>query len=186
MTAEENMQPADGAATEELYHTNLLRLQATQLLSESMLPLSSHIGMLHDEVKWAKEAWAYIDHIKRAITSINSTTLSPDELKFKQSDKFWTKLFSDKARKHFSDKQTWEFPFQGGESLKMAPIHSYAANGAGLTTSISNANTLPTLDLAVLMPVKSKFEQENDDGFIGGKDYLNGRYFDVSLRVYTA
>ena len=186
MTAEESMQPADGAATEELYHTNLLRLQATQLLSESMLPLSSHIGMLHDEVKWAKEAWAYIDQIKRAITSIKSTTLSPDELKFKQSDKFWTKLFSDKARKHFSDKQTWEFPFQGGESLKMAPIHSYAANGAGLTTTIANANTLPTLDLAVLMPVKSKFEQEDDDGFIGGKDYLNGRYFDVSLRVYTA
>jgi hypothetical protein len=70
-----------------------------------------------------------------------------------------------------------------GDHLKVSPIHSYAANGAGLTTSFANANVIPTLDLAVLMPVKSKFEEEVDQdtvGMVGGKDYLNGRYFDVS------
>ena len=70
-------------ATEELYHTNLLRLQATQLLSESILPLSSHTGMLEKEVKWAKDVWEYIDNVKRNISSLREAELSPDDVKFK-------------------------------------------------------------------------------------------------------
>ena len=180
------------AATEELYHTNLLRLQATQLLSESILPLSSHTGMLEKEVKWAKDVWEYMDHLKRTLVTMKAAVLSPDEVKFNNAEdkKFWIKLHSDKAQKHFDsgdsdEKNKWNFGFAGGDHLKMAPIHSYAANGAGLTTAVANANVIPTLDLAVLMPVKSKFEDDADDsGMIGGKDYLNGRYFDVSHVCY--
>ena len=185
---EESLQPSAGTATEELYHTNLLRLQATQLLSESILSLSSHTGMLEKEVKWAKDVWEYMDNLKRSLGTMKQTILSPDDVKFNSSkekdDKWWIKLHSDKAHKHLDSKEEkdqWQFPFTGGEHLKMAPVNSYAANGAGLTTSVANANVLPTLDLAVLMPVKSKVEEEVDDcGMIGAKDYLNGRYFDVS------
>lgn len=185
---EESLQPS--TATEELYHTNLLRLQATQLLSESILPLSSHTGMLDKEVKWAKEVWEYMDNIKKTLGTLSEAVLSPDDVKFHNDDKstkekYWIKLHSDKAQKHFhskDDSSKWKIPFSGGEHLKMAPINSYGANGAGLTTSVANANVIPTLDLAVLLPVKSKFDDEEDAiGMIGGKDYLNGRYFDVSI-----
>jgi len=210
-------------ATEELYHTNLLRHQATELLSESVLPLSSHIGMLENEVKWAKDVWQYMDNVKRILKSLNGAALSPDDVTFqshgdntdKESassfhERFWVKLHSDKAKKHLehimnkdenstnrgNNHHRFDFEFPGGDHLKVSPIHSYAANGAGLTTSFANANVVPTLDLAVLMPVKSKFEEEDRDdsgdrddvGMIGGKDYLNGRYFDKRniLAVHVA
>ncbi len=186
---EESVESA--AATEELYHTNLLRLQATQLLSESLLPLSSHTGMLEKEVKWAKDVWQYIDNIKKIVSSLGEALLSPDDVIFKSDekseDKFWIKLHSDKAQKHFDSKEDsgkWKIPFKGGSHLKIQPINSYAANGAGLTTSVANANVLPTIDVAILMPVKSKFDDEGDEaGMIGGKDYMNGRYFDVSYTL---
>lgn len=186
MTAEESLQSS--TATEELYHTNLLRLQATQLLSESILPLSSNTGMLEKEVKWAKNVREYIDNIKNNISSMKEAVLSPDDVKFKnensKEDKFWIQLHSDKAKKHLDSKDEtnkWNIPFTGGSNLKVLPVNSYAANGAGLTTSVANANVLPTIDVAVLMPVKNKFDDEEDEiGMIGGKDYLNGRYFDVS------
>ena len=57
-------------ATEELYYTNLLRLQATQLLSESVLPLSSQTGLLKDEVKWSKDVHAYIETVQNTISNI--------------------------------------------------------------------------------------------------------------------
>ena len=162
--------------------------------------------MLEKEVKWAKDVWEYMDHLKRTLVTMKPAVLSPDEVQFNfnnnnnngngngnaEDEKYWIKLHSDKAQKHFDasdspsdEKNKWHFGFAGGEHLKMAPIHSYAANGAGLTTAVANANVVPTLDLAVLMPVKSKFEDDadaddNDSGMIGGKDYLNGRYFDVS------
>lgn len=198
-------------ATEELYHTNLLRLQAAQLLSESILPLSSHIGMLENEVKWAKDVWQYMDNIKKILASLKGTVLSPDDVTLQshdnkessqqQSQRFWVKLHSDKAKKHLDNmhkdessrdsNHRFDFEFPGGDHLKVTPVGSYAANGAGLTTFVANANVVPTLDLAVLMPVKSKFEEEDADdkvGMIGGKDYLNGRYFDKRniLAVYIA
>jgi hypothetical protein len=204
MTMEDDLQQPS-TATEELYHTNLLRLQAAQLLSESILPLSSHIGTLENEVKWAKDVWQYIDNIKRILASLKGTVLSPDDVTLQshdkkessqqQSQRFWVKLHSDKAKKHLDNmlkdesskdrNHRFDFEFPGGDHLKVTPIGSYAANGAGLTTSVANANVVPTLDLAVLMPVKSKFEEEDADdkvGMIGGKDYLNGRYFDVSKK----
>lgn len=186
MKVEDSLEASSGSATEELYHTNLLRLQAAQLLSESILYLSSHTGLLDKEVKWAKDVHAYIDDVKNTIMSMGKSILSPDDVVFHNTDHkdktFWIQLHSDKARKHFEsddDQHKWRFHFAGGESLKITPINSYAANGAGLTTSFANANILPTIDLAVLMPPKTS-NGSDEIGMIGGKDYLNGRYFDVS------
>lgn len=199
---------ATNNATEELYHTNLLRLQVQQLLSESILHLSSQTGLLEKEVKWTKDVHEYIDIVQCTIGNMNATTLSPDDvvmLKKKGNDnndddddsdnkinsgkneKFWIHLHSDKARKHLKNKDEkdheWKIHFQGGKSLQMTSVNSYAANGAGLTTTVANANVIPTVDLAVLIPVNSRNNNDNEDdnseGMIGGKDYLNGRYFDV-------
>ena len=88
-------------------------------------------------------------------------------------------LCSDKFRKHvdhgkgsssssssLSDK--WEF--SSAKSLTLMPVGSFAHVGnAGLTNRHANGNNVPVLDVAVLM-----------EGFVGGKDYLNGRYGDVS------
>jgi hypothetical protein len=55
-------------------------------------------------------------------------------------------------------------------SLSLIPIGSLAHLGnAGLTNRHANGNNVPVLDVAVLM-----------EGMVGGKDYLNGRYADVS------
>jgi hypothetical protein len=55
-------------------------------------------------------------------------------------------------------------------SLSLIPIGSLAHLGnAGLTNRHANGNNVPVLDVAVLM-----------EGMVGGKDYLNGRYGDVS------
>ena len=213
---------ASSNATEELYHTNLLRLQAKQLLSESMLSLSAQTGLLENEVKWSKDVIEYIDTVQKTIQSMDAAILSPDSVLLKNkgelnknsssnknkggkdkeqdtsvsssSPSFSIQLHSDKAKKHFQSNQKttkqnqkdqeWNFHFPGGEYLQMTNINSYAANGAGLTVTNANANVIPTIDLAVLMPVKSRREEDYDpddiaSGMIGGKDYLNGRYFDV-------
>ncbi len=213
MTAAETAPTASaGPATEELYHTNLLRLQAKQLLSESILPLSSQTGSLEDEVKWTKDVHDYLDIVQKTIRDINAAVLSPDDVVMnkkgtgkdqkeqQQREKtFWIQLHSDKAKKHFEktsdsandnnkdnsnvNQHRWEINFPGGGHLQTSCINSYAANGAGLTTTTANANVIPTLDLAVLLPVQNRNSDDDDDdttgGMVGGKDYLNGRYFDV-------
>jgi hypothetical protein len=191
-------------ATEELYYTNLLRLQATQLLSESVLPLSSQTGLLKDEVKWSKDVHAYIETVQNTISNIKAAVLSPDDVKLDnkggsksiKGEKCWIQLHSDKARKHFecsnngekNNDQEWKINFPGGECLKMSSINSYAANGAGLTATVANANSIPMIDVAVLLPVKNRYEEDDvdhsADGMISGKDYLNGRYFDVSFIMF--
>lgn len=192
MSVETTKSPSSSSGTEELYHTNLLRLQATQLLSESILPISSQIGMLENEVKWAKDVWKYMDSVKKHISSMDEVVLSPDDVLLEPgcqekntAQKFWIQLHSDKARRHINGVQNWSVPFPGGEALKITPINSYIANGAGLTTFSANANVIPTIDLAVLLPVKSKFEDglHGQVGMVGEKDYMNGRYFDVSCKL---
>ncbi|EJK61941.1 hypothetical protein THAOC_17480, partial [Thalassiosira oceanica] len=69
----------------------------------------------------------------------------------------------------------WTFPFAGGESLDVVPVGSFGADGsAGLAARHANGGVVPVLDLAVLFG-------GGDGGFVGGKDYLNHRYTDVSL-----
>eukprot|EP00551_Chaetoceros_affinis_P004333 CAMPEP_0203667368 /NCGR_PEP_ID=MMETSP0090-20130426/4209_1 /ASSEMBLY_ACC=CAM_ASM_001088 /TAXON_ID=426623 /ORGANISM="Chaetoceros affinis, Strain CCMP159" /LENGTH=1488 /DNA_ID=CAMNT_0050531501 /DNA_START=87 /DNA_END=4553 /DNA_ORIENTATION=+ len=232
MTAESAANTAAaGPATEELYHTNLLRLQAKQLLSESILPLSSQTGFLDEEVKWTKDVQDYLEVVQKTICTIDAAVLSPDDVvmnkkgaacastssdgkgknkhpkkqkeqqQTQQQRTCWIQLHSDKAKKHFEKKEDsadkngdsnqqqqqqhkWQIHFPGGDYLQTSCINSYAANGAGLTTATANANVIPTLDLAVLLPAQSRNSSNDDEEedasgvMIGGKDYLNGRYFD--------
>jgi hypothetical protein len=144
--------------------------------------------------------------------SMDAAVLSPDDviLKKRGSDdnkdgggkssskdkSFLIQLHSDKAMKHLnhndkkgnSNNDEWKIHFPGGDCLQMASVNSYAANGAGMTTTVANANVIPTIDVAVMMPAKSRNDMDDGDddatsgGMIGGKDYLNGRYLDVRLR----
>lgn len=71
---------------------------------------------------------------------------------------------------------TWSFPFQGGSSLSVHPVGSFGHLGnAGLANRHANGgDVLPMLDVAVLIDAN----EGGEDGFVGGKDYLNHRYTD--------
>ena len=177
------------SATAELYRTNLLRLETSELLNESTLHLSPFSGELDREVKWSDDVRKYIEAVKDAIGGMDSTVLGPDNAampplsssddnhdKDGTADKrYWASLESDKFHKQGSG---WSFPFAGGRSLQIKPVGEYGAGGAGMTNQRGNALCLPMVDLAVLSPSNSAGNGEDD--MIGGKDYLNGRYFDVS------
>lgn len=192
--AEENI--LHTSATAELYHTNLLRVQAKELLSESILHLSSHTGELSEEVKWANQVQSYLDTVKLMITDMGQSVLSPDTVRLStkhedvdgQQDRFWIQLQSDLSYKHIQSKEKsmdrWEFLFPGGSSLEIQPVFSYAAHGAGLTTKASNAHVIPTIDLAVLIPVRLGEDGQDTKGYIYESDYMNGRYFDVGFSFY--
>lgn len=204
----ESSTPASNSnATEELFHTNLLRLQADQLLSESLLPLCSQTGFLDKEVKWSKDVQRYLEGVQNIVRKMDAADLSPDNVRMNDrakkdgggdggpteklsEQKFWVELHSDKAKRHLEaanncgdgGPEKWIFHFPGGHHLQMSSINSYAAFGAGLTTATANANVIPTVDLAVLLPVKNRSDDEDDsEAMISGKDYMSGRYFDVSL-----
>ena len=188
MATKKSSSAADAAAksaTAELYRTNLLRLETSELLNESTLHLSPFSGELDREVKWSDDVRKYIEAIKSAIGSMDSTMLGPDNAAMpppssssddeKVADRrYWANLDSDKFHKQGSD---WSFPFAGGRSLQIEPVGEYGAGGAGMTNQRGNALCLPLVDLAVLSPSNSN---SGEDDMIGGKDYLNGRYFDVS------
>lgn len=188
MATKKSSSAADAAAksaTAELYRTNLLRLETSELLNESTLHLSPFSGELDREVKWSDDVRKYIEAIKSAIGSMDSTMLGPDNAAMpppssssddeKVADRrYWANLDSDKFHKQGSD---WSFPFAGGRSLQIEPVGEYGAGGAGMTNQRGNALCLPLVDLAVLSPINSN---SGEDDMIGGKDYLNGRYFDVS------
>ena len=91
-----------------------------------------------------------------------------------QSDKFYKSLPGSS-----NNPTPWTFPFSG--QVKIVPIGSYAHIGnAGLTNRHANGNVVPTLDLAVLVKGDGG-DGNNKDAFVGGKDYLNHRYTDVSF-----
>ena len=98
-----------------------------------------------------------------------------------QSDKFLKSLPGTVSGNNNNTTPTpWTFPFSG--EVKLVPIGSFAHLGnAGLTNRHANGNVVPTLDLAIL--VKGSSDGNNKDAFVGGKDYLNHRYTDVSLWV---
>lgn len=77
---------------------------------------------------------------------------------------------------------SWSFPFHGGSSLSLVPIGSFGHIGnAGLANRHANGgNVLPVLDVAVLVD-NSITNDEDSKLFVGGKDYLNHRYTDVSF-----
>lgn len=102
------------------------------------------------------------------------TSLSPDVCQV-DNNGYRVPLGSDKFVKHLNcagDKDAankWEF--DSPSSLTLVPVGSLAYLGnAGLTNRHANGGNLPVLDVAVLV----------GEGFLSGKDYMNGRYVDVS------
>ena len=224
------------SATESLARSNLLRLETSELLSESKLHIhppttttTPNDTTAHYEARWSPNVRSYISNIKDIIGSLDEAILSPNvallppnksEIVEKgmehlssegekknmyrvplMSDKFYKSTFAHtttsantkKSSKSGSNNPltTWSFPFAGGQSLSIVPIGSFAHLGnAGLTNVHANGgDVLPVLDLAVLFPCGSVSENEKREGggggesigFMGGKDYLNHRYTDVSI-----
>ena len=99
------------------------------------------------------------------------------------SDKFVKSLSQSSCNPITGNKSggatSWSFPFSGGSSLTIAPIGSFAHLGnAGLANRRANGNVIPTLDVAVLVDAG---DESGENEFVGGKDYLNHRYIDVSF-----
>lgn len=161
----------------------------------------------HEEAKWAPSVRDYLDKITQVITSLDETTLSPSVALLPNSNSAGTSgkdaatspeyripLLSDKFHKSLlpitSGKEksvadhrdnpltTWSFPFHGGPSLSLVPIGSFGHLGnAGLANRHANGgNVVPVLDVAVLVDNTHNVASP----FVGGKDYLNHRYTDVS------
>lgn len=179
MTAEHTEDP-----TISLTRSNLLRLETAELLTESTLhihppSLSPHSNegyvtgeeRAHYEAKWSPAVRRYLHDVNDVLVNVKQCTIGPEVARVE--DGYRVPLCSDKFRKHVdcddsSSSDKWEF--LSAESLTLVPVGSFAHVGnAGLTNRHANGNNVPVLDVAVLM-----------DGFVGGKDYLNGRYSDVS------
>eukprot|EP00804_Cyclotella_cryptica_P000287 CCRYP_010222-RA/>CCRYP_010222-RA protein AED:0.03 eAED:0.03 QI:184/1/1/1/0.75/0.6/5/416/1480 len=175
-------------STSLLARTNLLRLETAELLSESTLHVhppalasttssstSLAIGeeRAHYEARWSPLVRKYLHQVNDILLSSlgqGTTRLSPDLCAVDGG--YRIPLQSDKFQKHVrgdshGDSQ-WEFP--APKHLTLHPVGSFAHLGnAGLTNRHANGNNVPVLDVAVLI---------SEEGFVGGKDYLNGRYFD--------
>ncbi len=209
------------SATDALARSNLLRLETSELLSESFLhvhPLGDG-NHVHYEAKWSTSVRSYLDCVKGVIGTLDGATLSPNVAQLptinavkekgmehlastsKTSDvRYRVPLLSDKHHKSLAASSSsttggkhnhnpltsWSFPFSGGKSLTLHPIGSFAHLGnAGLVNRHANGNVLPMLDVAVLAD-GSRLDEEGEEGkgnegFVGGKDYLNHRYTDVSF-----
>jgi U3 small nucleolar RNA-associated protein 22 len=160
---------------------------------------------VHYEARWSPLVRSYLNAVNGAITSLDACSLGPevcvsgggggvssergmDKIDGGKKIMYRVPLLSDKFQKHVrgakksssvgigdnnnnNNSHPWSFPFQGGTSLSLSPIGSLGHLGnAGLANRHANGNVVPVLDVAVLF----------DEGFVGGKDYLNGRYGDVS------
>lgn len=199
---------SNNSNTDALARSNLLRLETAELIKEATLHLhpNGNDSSIHYEAKWAPMVRGYISNLSSVLSALEKCTLSPDiclissssstsfsggGVKEKgmeqlsggaESTKYRVPLQSDKFLKSIPGGSSatipWTFPFSG--KVKVLPIGSYAHIGnAGLTNRHANGNVVPTLDLAVLV----KGGDGDKDAFVGGKDYLNHRFTDVSLVV---
>ena len=158
------------------------------------------------EAKWSNIVRSYISNVSSIIGSLDETLLSPNVAllpntnnnnssggsnveggnKYRVpllSDKFYKSITSQSTSASTNPLTTYTFPFNGGKSLSIIPIGSFA-NNVGLTSVHGNGNIVPTLDLAVLVTADDKDgDGKKGEGFVGGKDYLNHRYTDVSFSV---
>lgn len=125
----------------ELHKSNILKLEIDELLDECRLNVL--------EVSWAKTARDYVALLSSVLSKLPQTVVSKDGCPFP--------LKSDKVA-------TLGMP----KDLAVVPTGSFGINC--LTKRAGNANVLPTLDCAIVVP----------DSFWNTKDYLNHRYMDVS------
>mmetsp|Transcript_1191 Transcript_1191/g.2196 ORF Transcript_1191/g.2196 Transcript_1191/m.2196 type:complete len:1553 (-) Transcript_1191:57-4715(-) len=192
------------SATNALARSNLLRLETSELLKESFLHIhpTGDASHAHYEAKWAPTVRSYLESVKNVVEGLGKATLGPDvailpnskstkekgmeHLHNPGSEKYRIPLLSDKFTKSTENKTaginpltSWQFPFAGGASLTIAPIGSFAHVGnAGLANRHANGNVVPVLDVAVLVNGSLIDGSCEEEAFVGGKDYLNGRYTD--------
>jgi hypothetical protein len=187
-------------AVTELYRSNLLRMECQELVQESMLHVSPHTGESPHEVKWASQARTYVQSLEHLLndmpgcssttaaawtkssllvptTTTSTTTNNASSSKKQPESRYWIPMQSLKFARAHDTTTPLVTTFGGGSTLQMEPVGSYGANGmGGLTHTTSNANVLPTLDLAVLLPAS----------YFLPKDYLDHRYFDVRTLSHTS
>lgn len=132
----------------ELHRCNLLKIEVDELLDETVLNLTPSDA----NVGWATFARDYVAKVAATIRQMPACTVKKDGCPFVMQ--------SDKVNE-----------VQVPANLNVEPIGSFGANSIGLTNKSGNANVLPTLDCAVLLP----------NSMWNPKDHLHHRYFDVSF-----
>ena len=132
----------------ELHRSNLLKVEVGELLDETVLNLTPSDA----NVGWAAFARDYVANVATTIRQMPACTASSNE----------SCPFYDKSRKITE--------VSVPANLNVDPIGSNGANCIGLTKTTGNANALPILDCAVILP----------NSMWNAKDYLHYRYFDVS------
>jgi hypothetical protein len=125
----------------ELHKSNILKLEIDELLDECRLNIH--------EVSWAKNARDYIALLSSVLSKMQTSNVGNEGCPFI--------LRSDKV-------SSVDMP----KDLTLVPTGSYSINC--LTKKSGNANVLPTLDCAIVVP----------NSYWNAKDYLNYRYMDVS------
>jgi hypothetical protein len=129
----------------EIHKSNVLKLEIEELLDECRLNFQ--------DASWSKAASDYITFLSNIITNIPETEISKEGCPFI--------LRSGKV-------SLTQMPL----GLKLLNAGSYGFNG--LTKKSGNANVIPCLDCAIVIP----------DSYWHTKDYSNHRYLDVSIITY--
>lgn len=129
-----------------LHRSQILRLETEELLNECCLDLN--------HISWAAEQREYLNLLSNLITKIRGCTNTINDFPFA--------LRSDKIT---------SIRIPEGHDLSLVPTGSYALNC--LTKKTGNANVVPTLDCAIVVP----------NSFWSTKDYQNNRYLDVSRSI---
>ena len=172
----------------------------------------SHV---HYEAKWSTTVRSYLENVRGVLGGLSGASLSADvallppaanlksgsvkergmehlipDKKDGEASMYRIPLLSDKFHKSqtaTSNNTSWTFPFHGGKTLSLVPIGSFAHLGnAGLANKHANGgNVLPVLDVAVLIDNNNGTGGSEEEAFVGGKDYLNHRYTDVSMVLST-
>jgi len=130
----------------ELHRSNLLKVEVGELLDETVLNLTPSDA----NVGWAAFARDYVANVATTIRQMPACTASSNE----------SCPFYDKSRKITE--------VSVPANLNVDPIGSNGANCIGLTKTTGNANALPILDCAVILP----------NSMWNAKDYLHYRCFD--------
>jgi hypothetical protein len=129
----------------EIHKSNVLKLEIEELLDECRLNFQ--------DVSWSKAASDYITFLSNIVTNIPETEISKEGCPFI--------LRSGKV-------SLIQMPL----GLKLLNAGAYGFNG--LTKKSGNANVIPCLDCAIVIP----------DSYWHTKDYSNHRYLDVSIITY--
>ena len=171
----EFLETIDQTAVVDLHRSNLVRMQAEELVKECSLDFSAQQQHHHHHdgtalsataaTKWSHRARDYVT----TVTNIIENTSSSSVVIQSPGADFPFSLRSDNRNGCRDD------PLQFPQSLKVQAAGCFGS-GIGLTATQGNANVLPTLQLVVKL-------SSSDDTFLKPKDYLKHRYLDKRNRL---